>query len=73
VAELKIFIRDPFAAVLLDQDFRDLRHLTRVDVVRATMKNFFCPASLMIQGMKFESCWSERRRVDDVLGAFEPS
>jgi len=38
--ELKVFVRDPFAAVFLDQDLAYLGHLARVDVVRADNEEF---------------------------------
>ena len=72
MAEFEIFVRDPLAAVLLDQDLRNLGHLARIDVVRADDEEFLLAQRLDDPGDEIrELLVRNGAGIDDVLGALE--
>ena len=72
VAELEIFVGDPLAAALLDQDLGDLGHLARIDVVRPDDEELLLAERLDDPGDEIrELLIGNGAGVDDVLRALE--
>ncbi len=70
MAELEIFVGDPFAAVLLDQDLGDLRHLARIDVVRSDDEELLLAERLDDPGNEVRKLLvGNGAGVDDVLAS----
>ncbi len=72
MAEFEIFVRDPLAAVFLDQYLRDLGHFARINVVRTDDEEFLLAQRLDDPGDKVRKLLVRNGAgIDDVLGAFE--
>ena len=72
MAEFEILIRNPLAAVLLDQDLADLCHFARVDVVRADDEEFLLAQGLDDPGNEIRKLLVRNcAGVDHVLGTLE--